>query len=471
MLRTPLNRMQRTIWQIPLCCVLSVGLVTGTMAQSAVINEFDCVIEPHMVVDLSSRVDGIVESIAVQRGDFVEAEQALVELDSGVEQVAVSHSRERAAATAEVRAGNVSLAFAERRKDRVETLFKTAAVSTDQMDEVSTETNLAKLQLQRAEENKRLAQLELRQSLEILDRHTIHSPISGVVVQRFLAPGESVKDVPIMRIAQIDPLRVEVIVPVSEFGSIVAGQVAIVRPEAPMQGDYPAQVTIVDRVADAASGTFRVRLSLPNSDYALPSGLKCGVTFLSVDSTPKLQVAKATIPAVQLVGQQGSAPRLTAATEMAQCQTVGPIKDQPLAMSLMKALKEHAKDIQFRETRDEQTSGYLVLSPDQGSVKQARAFAGKVKAAGINDFYVLPSGDHVGRVSLGYYSKKGEAERHQASLAAAGFDSEMVAKTNQQTAFWLDLETTDVNAVAAVPALDGIDVETVSCNSTLTASD
>jgi multidrug efflux pump subunit AcrA (membrane-fusion protein) len=175
------------------------------------------------------------------------------------------------------------------------------------MDEVSTDTNLAKLQLQRAEENQRLAKLELRRSMEILDRHTISSPIRGVVVQRFLAPGESVKDVPILRIAQIDPLRVEVIVPVSEFGAIKAGQSAIVHPEAPMQGNYAALVTIVDRVADAASGTFRVRLSMPNPDYALPSGLKCGVKFLPLaPETDK-----------QLTADARNKPRLTADSEVA----------------------------------------------------------------------------------------------------------------------------------------------------------
>jgi hypothetical protein len=36
---------------------------------------------------------------------------------------------------------------------------------------------------------------------------------------------------------------------------------------------------IVDRVVDAASGTFGVRLELSNSDLRLPAGRKCNVTF------------------------------------------------------------------------------------------------------------------------------------------------------------------------------------------------
>jgi RND family efflux transporter MFP subunit len=498
MLRTSSCRVTEKLGQTLFCCLLSVILAPSVIAQSvsnnavsnnAVSNhEFDCVIEPHMVVDLSSRVDGIVENIWVERGELVEAGQPLVDLDSGVEEAVVEHSRARARASAELSAGSVSLDFATRRKARVEALFKTAAVSPDQMDEVSTEANLALLQLQRAEENKRLAELQLRQSMEILDRHTIRSPISGVVVARYLAPGESVKDVPILRIAQVDPLRVEVIVPVSEFGTIEAGQSAIVHPEAPMQGNYAAKVTIVDRVADAASGTFRVRLNLPNPDYVLPSGLKCGVRFLPVEPPKARQVnahaqpdqaqpvpQNQAQPAAQIAPPTETTPRLTAvATAVAtqeQCQTVGPIDKKPQAVSLMKTLGTHSDAIQMRETRDKKTESYMVLSPDQGSLEQAKAYAETVKAAGIKDLYAVPKGEHVGQVALGYYYDKVEAEKRQALLATAGFDTELSVRTKEQSAFWIDLETNDVSAVAALPALEGMGVETVSCESTLTARD
>ena len=44
-------------------------------------------------------------------------------------------------------------------------------------------------------------------------------------------------------------------------------------------GVHRAEVTVVDRVVDAASGTFGVRLALPTPDYALPAGLNCRVRF------------------------------------------------------------------------------------------------------------------------------------------------------------------------------------------------
>ncbi len=252
----------------------------AAQASAANIPQLDCVVEPHMIIELSTQIDSIVDTMHVERGDLVEKDQILVTLDSEVERAAVASARARAESDAELRAGEVNVAFAERREERVQSLFQEDAISTDQFDEVETETLLARLQLNQAEEATRLARLELQRAEETLKRHTIRSPIDGVVVQRYLSPGESVRFQPMLRLAQIDPLRVEVIVPVSAFGKIKVGQRAIVQPEEPMVGNYDAEVMIVDRVADAASGTFRVALSLPNPDYELPSGLKCMVQFL-----------------------------------------------------------------------------------------------------------------------------------------------------------------------------------------------
>jgi RND family efflux transporter MFP subunit len=281
--------------------VLLAGLGIGGNALAVDVPELDCVIEPHIVVDLSSRTDGIVESIEVDRGDLVQENQVVVQLESGVERAAVEYARAAANAESDLQSSEVRMTFAERRRDRLEVLYREQALSPDQMDEMETEAILTALEHDQAAERQRLAQLELHQTLEVLERHTVRSPITGVVVQRFLAPGESVEEKPIIRLAQVDPLRVEVIVPVSYFGAIQAGQQAVVMPERPMQNPYRAEVTLVDRVADAASGTYRVRLSLPNPDHSLPSGLKCMVRFLpevNDVSTKAATDTEATKPAV-----------------------------------------------------------------------------------------------------------------------------------------------------------------------------
>jgi len=144
-------------------------------------------------------------------------------------------------------------------------MIQKALISPSEMDELETENRVAELELQQAE--------------TVLKQRTIKSPIYGVVVDRFLSAGEFGQNEPILKIAQLNPLNVEVIVPVSRFGNIHKGMQAVVRPQALVSGEFNAKVVIVDGVIDAASGTIGVRLELPNPDYHIPAGLKCTVTF------------------------------------------------------------------------------------------------------------------------------------------------------------------------------------------------
>jgi multidrug efflux pump subunit AcrA (membrane-fusion protein) len=111
----------------------------------------------------------------------------------------------------------------------------------------------------------------------VLNQRTISSPINGVVVERYLSPGEHISQEKIFKIAQIDPLNVEVIVPVELFGSVKPGNFGEVRLDPLLPGTYKAKVTVVDRVVDAASGTFGVRLELPNPGNKIPAGIRCAV--------------------------------------------------------------------------------------------------------------------------------------------------------------------------------------------------
>lgn len=240
-----------------------------------------CIIEPFQVVKIGSPVTGLIETIHVERSDRVEAGQVLVELESGAERAAVQLARSQADMSEEIRAREASASLGERRRDRLIQLYEQGTVSLDLREGAETEAELARLELEQAHAQKKLAALQLEQALALLTRRTIRSPFSGVVVDRQLSPGERVQDEVILTVAQIDPLRVEVILPSSAFDSVEVGMRATVVPEFPGDTVYLASVTIVDRVIDAASGTFGVRLELPNPEHEIPSGLHCQVAFLS----------------------------------------------------------------------------------------------------------------------------------------------------------------------------------------------
>ncbi|KPJ78421.1 MAG: hypothetical protein AMJ54_03480 [Deltaproteobacteria bacterium SG8_13] len=240
----------------------------------------DGLIEPSLEVKVGSSVPGILLSVDAERGDTVKKGQVVATLQSGVEKATLELSRYRAKMTATVQLKRERLEFARRQKKRFGELYDKEALPLSQLDEVETNMAMAELELQEALEDKQLAQLEEARAQAVVERMTIRSPVNGVVVDRFLAKGEYVEDQPIVILAQINPLHVEVIATVELLGALKTGMQAEIRPEEPYNSRYAARVTIVDRVVDAASGTFGVRLELPNPDYKLPAGLKCKVVFL-----------------------------------------------------------------------------------------------------------------------------------------------------------------------------------------------
>jgi RND family efflux transporter MFP subunit len=241
---------------------------------------FDCVIEPSDIVSVGSALFAIVETVPVERSDFVEANQIVARLESDVESAAVRVAQKRATMNGDVEAREASLALSQQRRIRANRLFGHNVVSVDALDESIADASLARAELQQASEIKELMKLELDEARERLERRTVRSPISGVVVERLKSPGEIVKEEAILTIAQIDPLHVEAILPGALFGSVERGMRAEVRPELPDVGTQIATVRIVDRVIDPRSGTFGVSLEIPNSDGAIPSGLHCQVRFL-----------------------------------------------------------------------------------------------------------------------------------------------------------------------------------------------
>jgi multidrug efflux pump subunit AcrA (membrane-fusion protein) len=181
----------------------------------------------------------------------------------------------------QVKSSEAGAELGKRKLDRVNKLFESETLSLDLQEVVETEAKVARMELEQARAEKRLAALQHEQALAVLKRRTIQSPLSGVVVDRMMSPGQRVDEEPILRIAQIDPLRVEIILPSALFGSIEVGMRAAVVPEFPGDTVHVASVSIVDRVIDAASGTFGVRLELPNAEHEIPGGLHCQVRFLN----------------------------------------------------------------------------------------------------------------------------------------------------------------------------------------------
>lgn len=246
--------------------------------------EFDGLIEAFQVVQLSAPVDGLLETVHVDRGDRVEKGQVLATLESRVEKATLKLAKARAELVARLRSQKARFEYQVTRLEQDEELHSNGVLSQDELDVTRTETRVAEAAVLEAEENLRLAALEQERAEATLELRVIRSPIAGIVTDRYLSVGELVTrqyQSKILALAQIDPLRVEVILPSLLFGKVSDGMQALVKTVDVAEGRTAARVTIVDGVLDAASNTFRVALELPNPDHRIPAGLKCRVRFVA----------------------------------------------------------------------------------------------------------------------------------------------------------------------------------------------
>jgi len=240
----------------------------------------DCVISPYQIVDLAAAVPGVIEKVLVERSDFVKRGQVVAELAAGVERATVELAKARARVEPEIDVWRINLDFDEKRKARIRSLYEKHVTSDENKDDADREVELSALKLQQARDLKIIRKHELERAEEQLKQKTIQSPIDGFVLEKLKMPGEYVEDQAIVRIAQLDPLNVEAIVPIELYGKIPLGMAAEVHPETLAAETRTARVTVVDRTGDAGSGTFGVRLEMPNPSYELPAGLKCDLRFL-----------------------------------------------------------------------------------------------------------------------------------------------------------------------------------------------
>lgn len=238
----------------PLSLPRPIASVQSGNAGKQLSDEMECLLEPHLVANVGSPVEGTLSQVLVDRGAHVAKGQVVARLNSAVE-----------AANLDLRKAQEE--FGKRKVERNAELFRKELISAGEKDEMETQT--------------RIAELEVKQQQQVLDQRVIRSPLDGVVVERYLSPGERVANEKILRIAQVNPLNVEVIVPVELFGAIRQGMAADVKLAPLLIGNYKAKVAVVDRVIDPASGTFGVRLELPNPGNKVPAGIKCKLRFIA----------------------------------------------------------------------------------------------------------------------------------------------------------------------------------------------
>ena len=256
------------------------GAITSDISENTK-SVFSCMIEPEQAVEIRSSITGVVDKITVGRGDTVKKGQILVILNATVSQAAATSARQRSKAHAQINGARQKLALANVKAERMEQMYRQEFVSAQARDDAFNERNIAEAELKQAQENQRIAEADYRTSLAELKERTITSPFDGIVTARYADIGTVVSAAdsknPILRLVQIDRLKLTAILPFKYFQDIQTGDTVNVVPESPF--NQPISITIAkkDQVVDAASGTFGIVAYIDNTQHKLPGGILCQI--------------------------------------------------------------------------------------------------------------------------------------------------------------------------------------------------
>ncbi|MFW5883167.1 MAG: efflux RND transporter periplasmic adaptor subunit [Verrucomicrobiota bacterium] len=202
---------------------------------------------PVQGVTLEAEVSGVVEEIAFENGQRVEAGALLIQLDDDVEQ-------------AEMKAARATARLARMSFERAQSLRETDAISQSQLDQ-------AEAELARAE-----ATVDNLQA--VIEKKSIRAPFTGVTGIRQVNLGEFLgAGTPIVTLQSFDPIFAEFTLPQQELPRLKAGLAVRVETDALPGREFEGVLTAISPEVEVATRNVRLQATLENDDLLLRPGL------------------------------------------------------------------------------------------------------------------------------------------------------------------------------------------------------
>lgn len=257
-------------------------------------------ITPNQLVNIFSRVDGHIAKLYVDKGDFVKANQLLVEIDHTDYVHAVNQAKANlAAARAKVTQQDASVRNTKLMLDRMNSLIKDQFVSQQDLDnaEVNHDAAIAALESLRAQVKQ--MEVALAQAETNLAYSYIRAPFAGYVAERNLdlgayvtgsATSTSTTSRGILSLHDIEIVRTLIEVVEKDVPLVQVGQKAEVRAEAYPDRVFEGSVTRIVQALNRATRTMTVEVDLPNKERLLKGGMFARVEVLVGKHTNALQI-------------------------------------------------------------------------------------------------------------------------------------------------------------------------------------
>ncbi len=229
--------------------------VTATMNISGTIAGL-----PNRDVRVSSLVAGRVAQVVVAEGDRVEQGQVLGKIDDRPFRDQLQQ------AEAAVERARASLENARLSAARNQNLFERGIAARKDLEDARMQLGVAEADLRQAEAAQALARLQLT-------RTEVRSPVSGVVVKRFVSGGEQVDGTaaqPLVEVADIREVELLANVPATSIRSLHAGQII---PVSTGDRNLTGRVVAISPAVDPATNAGLVRIRIANPQGVLRLGM------------------------------------------------------------------------------------------------------------------------------------------------------------------------------------------------------
>ncbi len=254
------------------CLVMLVG--AGVAGAAGI----EAVTKPSKDVTLSFVRAGRIAKIQVKEGQRVKADTLLVKQDDKAEQAQLAQLKAQADSVVRIDASKAQLEQKKADYEKMQIAFRKKVASKLEVEHARLDVTIAELSLKLQEFEHAQSRRKYEEAMLQLDRMTIRSPIAGKVERVHVEVGESVDALQdVIRVVNIDPLWIEVPVPLGRARKLAVGDDAGVSAEG---GGARADGTVmhIASVADAASDTLMVRVQAPNPT-GRPVGERVRVVF------------------------------------------------------------------------------------------------------------------------------------------------------------------------------------------------
>lgn len=263
--------------------LITVGTVTPLKQDLDIRLAYTADISPNQVVNLFSRVNGYIAKLHVDKGDFVKADQLLVEIDHTDYQHAVNQAKANlAAAKAKVTQQNATVRNARLTLDRMQALIKNQFVSQQDLDNAQVNFDAAVAALESLRAQVKQMDVALAQADTNLAYSYIRAPFAGYIAERNLDIGAYVSSATaststmsrgMLSLHDIDTVRILIEVVEKDIPLVKIGQKAELRAEAYPDRVFEGTVTRIVQALNRATRTMTVEIDLPNQDRRLKGGM------------------------------------------------------------------------------------------------------------------------------------------------------------------------------------------------------